>query len=376
MESKNMSRIKFLLFLFALAVQAPLASATVTYAVGTCEPRLASFETIQSALGAAPLPNVVKICPGTYPEQLAITFPVTLEGISAGNATGATISVPASGLSVNVTNAVYGNAAAQVLVQTAAGEVNLSNLTLNGTGNKVGTNASVVGVYYANSSGTMDHLTLQNQNGNELGVGVWIEGDGANPSVTLENSNLQGFDYSGAIAETNSSSSGLSATIKENYFTASFPTYPVQGAIGIGSGVNASVSGNLTSPGFTVGVGGGNEGSISKNTITGANTGIWTHGASVTSNTIYNSGTIDTDPPSAAIWVGSSVASVTGNIITQFGSYGNAIDYDCVAGSNVHSNTIQGAPTALLNVPPGTVTPNTFYNVSTYSGTQTVGECQ
>jgi hypothetical protein len=371
-----MPGIKSLLFLLPLAALAPLASATVTYAVGTCQPRLPSFSTIQSALTATPLPNVVKVCPGTYPEQLVITIPVTLEGISAGNATGATISVPASGLSVNVTNALYGNAAAQVLVQNAGGEVNLSNLTVDGTGNKVGTNASVVGVYYANSSGTMDHLTLQNQNGNELGVGVWLEGDGANPSVTLEKSNLRGFDYSGVDAETNSSSSGLTATIEGNYFTASFPTYPVQAAIGIGSGVKALVSGNLISPGFTVGVGGGNEGSIFENTITGANTGIWTHGASVTSNTIYNSGTLDRDPPSAAIWVGSSVATVTGNIIRQTGSYGNAIDFDCVAGSNVHSNTIQGAPTALLNVPPGTATPNTFYNVSTYSGIQTVGECQ
>jgi hypothetical protein len=372
-----MSRTKFLLFLFALAMRAPLASATVTYAVGSCEPRLPSFEMIQNALSATPQPNVIKICPGTYPEQLVITFPVTLEGISAGNATGATISVPASGLSVNATNSIYGNAAAQVLVQNAGGEVNLGNLTVDGTGNKVGTSASVVGVYYANSPGTMDHLTIQNQNGNELGFGVWLEGDGANPSVTVENSNLRGFDNSGVIAETNSSSSGLTATIEGNYFTASFPSYPVQGGIGIGSGVNASVSGNLISPGFTVGVGGGTEGSIFKNTIIGALFfGIWTHGASVTSNTIYDSGTSNTDPPSAAIWVGSTVALVTGNIITQFGSYGNAIDYDCVAGSNVHSNTIQGAPTALLNVPPGTVTPNTFYNVSALSGTQTVGECQ
>jgi hypothetical protein len=57
-----MSRIKSLLFSFALAAQVPLASAKATYAVGTCEPKLPSFGSIQAALNATPSPNVVEVC--------------------------------------------------------------------------------------------------------------------------------------------------------------------------------------------------------------------------------------------------------------------------------------------------------------------------
>ena len=96
-----MSRIKTLLFLMALTAQVTVASATVTYAVGSCEPKLLSFTTIMSALGATPAPNVVKVCPGAYTEQVVITFPVTLEGVSASNSAASIIAPPSSGLVAN-----------------------------------------------------------------------------------------------------------------------------------------------------------------------------------------------------------------------------------------------------------------------------------
>lgn len=373
-----MSRVKSLLFLLTLAAaQVPLASATVTYAVGTCEPKVPTFTTIMGALGATPRPNVVQVCPGTYSEQVVITFPVTVEGITAGNAAGAMIAVPSGGLVTNFTNDDGQSVAAQLLVQNASGKVNLNNLTVDGTGNNVTGSAYiwVVGTFYANSSGTMSHLTTQNQSGNGLGVGIWLEGGSANPSVTLEDSNVQGFDNTGIKAQTNSNSSELTATINGNYLTATVPGFnSFLQAITIDPGATASVSGNLIAPGFTFGIG-TVEGSVSKNIVTGVVIrGISSSGASVTSNTIYNSGAANADPAAAAIWINSSVAPVTGNIITQSGSYGNAIDFDCTAGNNVHSNTILGAPTALLNVPSGAVTPNTFYNVGAFFGSQTIDE--
>jgi hypothetical protein len=63
-----MSRIKSLLFVLALAAQVPLASATVTYVVGTC--KNTPFKTITSALQATPPPNVVEVCPGFYFETI------------------------------------------------------------------------------------------------------------------------------------------------------------------------------------------------------------------------------------------------------------------------------------------------------------------
>jgi hypothetical protein len=171
MEDKNMSRIKSLLFVLALATQVPLASATVTYQVGGCLPKLTSFTTIMGAVGATPRPNVVKICPGNYPEQVVIGFPVTLEGVSSGNSDQVVITVPANGLGL-FNDGLGDFLDVQVGVFQTQGEVNITNLTVDGTGNTVASPNFMVGVLYFNATGTVNHLNIVNQNGNGLGGGV------------------------------------------------------------------------------------------------------------------------------------------------------------------------------------------------------------
>jgi Protein of unknown function (DUF1565) len=360
MEDKAMSRMKSLLVLLALAAQVPLASATVTYVVGTC--KNTPYNTITSALQATPRPNVVEVCPGTYAEQVVITFPVALEGIQANNSTQAIISVPSGGLVVNATTEYGASLAAQVLVENVSGAVNLSNLTVDGTGNNVGFDY-IAGVFYQNSPGTMNHLTIQNQNGNNFGVGVWLEGGSAKPSVTLENSNLQGFDSEGTNVETLTSSgpSELTATIKGNYLA---PSTNAANLIEIDDGATAFVSSNLVAgggTGFQAGiVSTGVGGSASKNIIFGTALGILVGGQgspSVTSNTIYNGAT--------GIRVRSATAPVTGNTIVQTGT---AIDFYCTGGDNIHSNTILEAGSGLIDVATGVVSPNSFYGVGMING--------
>jgi parallel beta-helix repeat protein len=297
---------------------------------------------------------VVEICPGTYPEQIEITFPVTLEGISANNSTDAVISVPSGGLVVN-----DGNVAVQVWVQNATGEVNLSNLAVDGTGNGVGCcSALVIGVYYQNSPGTMNHLTVQNQSGNGFDVGVWLSGGTPAPSVTLENCNVQGFDHGGIfVGSTNSGSYGLNATIRGNYLSGVAGS--AYGINNIGRGTTGSVSGNLIT-GAAVGIGATSV-SISKNTVLGAKVGISFDGGSVASNTVFNSAL-------AGISVDSSAGPVTGNNVVQSGT---AIDLECVA-DNVQSNSILGAVNGLTHVPSGALTSERYYNVGTISS----GGCQ
>lgn len=359
-----MSRIKTLMFLLAMAAQVSLASATVTRAVGACQPKLISFTTITLALAATPSPNVVKVCPGTYNEQVVITKPVILEGISDGISSGATIAVPPGGLVANATDSFGGSIAAQVLVENVSGEVNLSGLTVDGTGNNVTSATFVVGVFYKNSPGTVNHVTAQNQNGNNgylAGVGIWLDGGSANPSVTVENSNVQGFDNTGIIAQTNSTVSELTAAIDGNDIGTSSTSFGT--GISIGMGGTISASGNLI-------VGPVNgivsiEGSVSKNTVVGAVFhGIFTEFASVTSNTIFspNADGLTAD----GIFVDSSTAAVTGNTITESSAF-NGVDFNCIAGNNVHSNTIMGAGGGLINVPTSAVTANTYYSVGTIS---------
>ncbi len=209
-----MSRIKSLLFLLVLAAQVPLASATVTYVVGTCKNSNNPITSITQALQTTPPPNVVEVCPGTYNEQVVITFPVIVEGISAGNLDQATIKVPSAGL-VTVADDLGDSLAPQVLVSNPGGEVNLSNLTVDGSNNTVAFPNFMVGIFYLNAAGTLNHLTVQNQTApGDRSVGVWLAGGPANPSVAVENNNLQNFEYYGINVETNSSTSELTATIQ------------------------------------------------------------------------------------------------------------------------------------------------------------------
>src|SRR5580658_4483800 len=314
-----MSRIKTLLFVLALAAQVPLASATVTYAVGTCEPKLPSFTTIQGALSGTPAPKVVTICPGTYAEQVVITFPVTVEGISDGNLTGATIVAPPGGLASSCENF-----AAQVCVDSVNGEVNLSNLTVDGSG--INTSGFYAGVMYHGSAGTANHLTIENQEGN-TGLGFWDLQGASSLSVTIENSSLQNF---GAAGITTLFGSADSLFVSDNLIASSY------------GGINVNA----------------NEGSVSKNTVVGSEYfGIAATGAvSVTSNTIYNMPT--------GMLVGSDTETVAGNFIV---ATENAINLSCIPGDYLHSNTILGAANGLINVPTGAASTNTYYNVGTIS---------
>jgi hypothetical protein len=312
-------------------------------------------------VGAAPTPNVVEVCPGIYNEQVVISFPVTLEGISAGNADQAMIAVPTGGLVPNASDDFGHSLAVQVLVQDAGGEVNLSNLTVDGTSNSVtSSSVYVAGVLYQNSPGTLNHLTVQNQNGNGLGMGVWLEGGSANPSVTVENSNVQSFDEAGIYAETNSSASELSAAVQGNYLAALANTTYFPCGIDLVGGLTASVTNNLTTLCYEGVLIDGGKGSVSRNKAVSNAVGIdlETDGVSVTSNTIYTTG----GGYDIGIIANSTVALVTSNTIAQAPI---GIFFDCTAGKNVHSNTILGAVFGLYEVPSGTVGTNTYYNVGT-----------
>ena len=347
-----MSRIKSLLFLLVLAAQVPLASATVTYVVGTCKNLNNPITSITQALQTTPAPNVVEVCPGTYNEQVVITFPVIVEGISASNLDQAIIKVPSAGLAT-VADDLGDSLAPQVLVSNPGGEVNLSNLTVDGSNNTVAFPSFMVGIFYLNAPGTLNRLTVQNQTApGDRGVGVWLAGGPANPSVAVENNNLQNFEYYGINAETNSSTSELTATIQGNDLASSNAT-----GVNLGGGVTATVTGNLFSGGstgvFISNVGG----SVSKNKFVNTGNGITIEadGVSVTSNTIYNTSNI-------GISVLSTAAAVTGNTIVQSSRF--AIEFNCLAGNNVHSNTILDAVIGLNDVPLGAASTNTYYNVS------------
>ena len=154
---------------------------------------------------------------------------------------------------------------------------------MNGTGSpNFSAGTSVVGVLYQNTSGTINHVIAENQAANGLGVGIWLEGGSANPSVTVENSNIHEFDNTGIRVKTNATTSELTANVKGNAVSG--------GLFGIFlvSGLTASVTDNVVEGISQNGIVAANgcplnmcegpnpviNGSVSENTVVGAAFGI------------------------------------------------------------------------------------------------------
>lgn len=100
MSSKVFLRGIAVIFIVGLCGQSLLA-ASVAVGPSTCQPGLVHFATIQAAVSAVPFGATVLVCPGTYAEQVMITQPLTLKGVTDGVSGAAIIAVPAGGLVLN-----------------------------------------------------------------------------------------------------------------------------------------------------------------------------------------------------------------------------------------------------------------------------------
>jgi|SRR5580658_181411 hypothetical protein len=356
-----MSRISFvkLLLVVLLTLGSSELWATVTYQVGTCKPAPHTFQTITAALTATPPPNVVKVCPGTYNEQVNITYPVTLQGMISGNSGEVIIASPPNGLVVNAMDDLGDSIAAQVYVEQGPDPQQISDITLDAANNEVIATAYVVGIFFQNSSGTANHIATRNQMGGAAGVGVWIEGGLLLPAVTIENSSIRSFDDIGIWTQTNAASSELTATIKHNDINGGFGSGVIANSdIAMGPGATTTVSDNYLAGGTTgVFAAGSADGSISGNTLITDGTAIAINGGgvSISGNDIFMSST-------QGISVNSALPAVQRNTITGCPI---GIELNGFADNNVHSNTIMDAGIGLDQVPAGFTVSNSYYDVGT-----------
>ena len=134
-----------LLLLFAavplIAVQPLLASHVQ---VGSCKPNHRCYATISDAVSGVPSGSTVFVCPGTYPEQVTITQSLDLTGVAAGTADQVLITVPSGGLLAKTASMFGQSVAAQVNVE-GAGRVNITNITVDGTGGGLGCISNTLG---------------------------------------------------------------------------------------------------------------------------------------------------------------------------------------------------------------------------------------
>jgi hypothetical protein len=340
------------------------------------------FITIQDAVTQVPAGSTINVCPGTYPEQVVISQPVTLRGVNYGGQSQVVIAMPSTGLTP--TSSIYfSSVGAQV--QVTAGPVTISNITVDGTAESSNcpSDTFYFGIFYSSgSSGTVNGVEARNQNCNPLGIGIGAEnGPGAAKSVTIENSYTSAAGVTGIYACSEESPSTLSASIKSNNITGSeygiFLPCPgltgsisgnalnvVENSVGILTSSSATVSGNtVIGPANGVGISVNGAPDVSDNTIQGAEWGVYLYDAgTIASNHILNSG-------GYGIYFATGVtdATVKSNTITG-GSVG--IEFNCTA-NTVSGNTINGVTTGLGSVPASFTGANTFYN----TGITTSGGC-
>jgi len=375
------TRMMFLLAgVLVLSHALPLAASSVV--VGTCEPALPHFSTIQAAINASALGGTVLVCPGTYPEQISIYHPLTLKGVDNNGSNLALITMPPGGTGD------------QVYVQ--ATNVNISDLTIDGSNN----GATVCGqgpngIVYWLSSGTINHVAVRNEfpTGGTItdclsGDGIFVGTDNTGAAnVTIENSSIHSFQANGI--EVNGR--GASATIRLNTIGGNVPGLSGNGIAlwfgGTGTVTSNSII-NIIEPISYPNLGGAGYGIIvqcsqgvtaSANTIGDTQAGIVVSSTACTSETgngdanTFLHNTISQTHIFDAVYVCGNYNLVQTNTINSTSEAAIRLDSQCnpgVSGTNntFSGNTVNEACTTSLVDPAiaglNTIGSNTSYNIS------------
>jgi len=343
----------FLTTLPVLASQFAIADDGHGYAVGSCKPRLTSFSTISAAVSSVPPGSTIQVCPGTYPEQVTISQPLTLLGIKSANQDDAIVTVPVSGLAAN-TSSVFGEGvAAQILVQTQ-GPVRIINISVDGTGSDTGCAGGtwVAGIFYTpGSSGNISRARASGQMNSGCGAGLWAEGDGVtNQFVEIEDSSVHDVGNTGIFVAENASTPTLNVRVHGN--TVSVPNATIGIAIAnvAGSASDNDVSGALFGIAEQA-----TQAHLSSNTIQQCAAGIVLEGGDqINSNQISNT--------SVGVLFFADGGNLRNNRITN--STEAAVEFACFAGS-ARNNVISDALVGLDQEPAMFAGFNSFDNTGT-----------
>ena len=337
-----------------------LVASTVVVGPATCKSGFTHYSTIQSAVSTVPFNTVVMVCPGTYPEQVAISQPLTLEGVTDGTGNAAVISVPGAGLVQNGTSVSFGAIAAQLLVQNTVG-VTVKNLIVDGTGG-----VCPAGFVYPNRITGIGVLN----------VGTANDGTAAAKIEDVVVRNEQGCEGDGVLADTSYATITASEIhdINQTAIDAYNATYSITnnsiqraGAYGVVLLNNSSgsvVSGNSISDSFN--------GILSSDT---------SNSATITSNTVLSSSyvglwiyfsyhqTVTKNVVSAAQWplvVEGGFDDTVQSNKSNSAVYDGILDEFSFGGNNITKNTVNEGQYGIFSdssTGGDTLVPNTFFNV-------------
>lgn len=396
------------------------ASGVVTPPGTTPCKNLPVYNTIQSAVTSLTAGSTIFICPGTYAEQVTIGKSLNLTGVSSVGTSGATasgynnpvVASPATGVIVNASDLYDGSGiAAQIAVvspvPTSPINVSITNLAVDGSNNGIsGCAPDLVGIYYQNANGTVNHVATRFQElppdlfGCQVGLAIYVQSGYATngtSTVTIENNSVHDYQKNGITAD----GTGMNATITANYVVGVGATSLIaQNGIQVSDSANGKVTNNTvtddvyinppdcssnnncySATGILLYDSGGTSGTklmVTGNTVSNAQGGVVAYG--YMGNADYNTVTgnkITTSPAAGpyqldGIDLCSNNNTATGNTVFNSSGSGVHIDSSCVEGggatgngTTVSGNTINEACAGVLtgSGSGNTVGSNTTYNV-------------
>jgi parallel beta-helix repeat protein len=299
------------------------------------------------------------VCPGSYPEQVAINQPLILEGVTDGTGSAAVITVPGGGFVQNGTSNSFGPVTAQLLVQNTVG-VTIKSLIVDGSGGNcpAGSNRNVgIGVFDVGSANdgtaaaTIANVVVRNE------LACFGDGILADTSyITITGSEIHDINQTAIDAY----------SAKYSITNNSIQRAHVYGIVLLNNANGSVVSGNVVSDGSTgILSSGPNYGAtITKNTsLNNFYVGMWTFFANhqtVTYNVVSNSWW-------PVVVEGGSNNTVQNNKLSN-ALYDGILDEISFGGNSITKNTVNEAQFGVFGdstVGGDTLVPNTFFNVVT-----------
>lgn len=357
--SSTTVRIVTIAFVVAAGLlgQSLLAVTTVVVGPPTCKPAYVHFSTIQSAVTASPWGTTIMVCPGSYAEQVVISQPLTLEGVTDGTGNAAVIKVPGAGLVQNGTSVSFGPVAVQLLVENTVG-VTVKGLIVDGSGGNcpAGSNRNVgIGVFNvgnANDGTTaakIQNVVVRNETtcygdgiladtsyatitGSEIHDVNQTAIDAYNAKYTITNNSIQRDNAFGIVLVNNANGSVVSGNNVSNGWNGIYSTGPNYGAI------------------------------ITKNTVlNNTQVGIWIDFAyqqTVTQNVVSDSWWL-------LYMEGGYLNIVQSNVLSDASLFDGILDVFSFGGNKITKNTVNEAQFGIFadsTTSGDTLVPNTFYD--------------
>jgi hypothetical protein len=202
----------------------------------------AAFTRIQDAVDAASPGATIRVCKGTYVEQVAIGKPLTIAADSGA------VLMPGT-MQQNSTSLLDGTPITTAILVAGTTGVSIDGLTVDGTNNGLTQCAPrLFGIAFQNASGEIGHVAIRNfkldaaLGGCQSGTGIFVQsGGGGISNVEIDNSTIHDFQKNGITAD----EVGTQVSVHDNVVTGIGPTSgAAQNGIQIGFGAGGAISMN------------------------------------------------------------------------------------------------------------------------------------